>query len=67
MNLASVLRSGGYMTHSSRIAYCISGAPVDLVHAASTVIFLWLLSRPLLEKLERIKVKYELMQESENR
>ena len=47
--------------------YYISGAPVDLVHAASTVIFLWLLSRPLLEKLERIKVKYELMQESENR
>ncbi|MFR8222775.1 MAG: hypothetical protein ACLU9T_18035 [Blautia faecis] len=30
---------------------------MDLVHAASTVIFLWLLSRPLLEKLERIKVK----------
>ena len=41
--------------------------PVDLVHAASTVIFLWLLSRPLLEKLERIKVKYGLIQESENR
>ena len=30
---------------------------MDLVHAASTVIFLWLLSRPLLEKLERIKGK----------
>ena len=67
MSPASVLMSYGYITKSSLIAYYISGAPVDLVHAASTVIFLWLLSRPLLEKLERIKVKYGLIQESENR
>ena len=67
MNPASVLMSYGYITKSSLIAYYISGAPVDFVHAASTVIFLWLLSRPLLEKLERIKVKYGLIQESENR
>ena len=59
--------SYGYITKSSQIAYYISGAPVDLVHAVSTVIFLWLLSRPLLEKLERIKVKYGLIQEPENR
>lgn len=67
MNPASILMSYGYITKSSLIAYYISGAPVDLVHAASTVIFLWLLSRPLLEKLERIKVKYGLIQESEKR
>ena len=67
MNPASILMSYGYITKSSLIAYYISGVPVDLVHAASTVIFLWLLSRPLLEKLERIKVKYGLIQESENR
>ena len=67
MNPASVLMSYGYITKSSLIAYYISGAPVDLVHAASTVIFLWLLSSPLLEKLERIKVKYGLIQESEKR
>ena len=67
MNPASILMSYGYITKSSLIAYYISGAPVDLVHAASTVIFLWLLSRPLLEKLERIKVKYWLIQESEKR
>ena len=67
MNPASILMSYGDITKSSLIAYYISGAPVDLVHAASTVIFLWLLSRPLLEKLERIKVKYGLIQESEKR
>ena len=63
MNPASVLMSYGYITKESLIAYYISGAPVDLVHAASTVIFLWFLSRPLLEKLERIKRKYGLIEE----
>lgn len=67
MNPASILMSYGYITKNTLLAYYISGAPVDLVHAISTVIFLWLLSRPLLEKLERIKVKYGLIQEAENR
>lgn len=62
MNPASILMSYGYITKSSLIAFYISGAPVDLVHAASTVIFLWFMSKPLLEKLERIKRKYGLIQ-----
>ena len=51
MNPASILMSYGYITKESLIAYYISGAPIDLVHATSTVIFLWFMSRPLLEKL----------------
>ena len=66
MNPASILMSYGYITKSSLIAYYISGAPVDLVHAASTVIFLWFMSRPLLEKLERIKRKYGLIEPQED-
>ena len=66
MNPASILMSYGYITKSSLIAYYISGAPVDLVHAISTVIFLWFLSRPMLEKLERIKKKYGLIEREEN-
>ena len=62
MNPASILMSYGYITKSSLIAYYISGAPVDLVHAASTVIFLWFMSKPMLEKLERIKKKYGLIE-----
>lgn len=62
MNPASILMSYGYLTKSTLLAYYISGVPVDLVHAISTVIFLWFLSRPLLEKLERIKTKYGLIQ-----
>lgn len=38
-----------------------SGVPFNLVHAASTVIFLLILARPMLEKLERVKQKYGLL------
>ena len=65
MNPASALMAYGYVTWESLIAFYISGIPVDLAHAISTVIFMWFLSRPLLEKLERIKKKYGLI-ESEN-
>lgn len=34
------------------------GVPYDLIHAASTIFFLWFASEPLIEKLERIKSKY---------
>ena len=40
----------------------IAGLPFDLIHAAATVIFLWFFSRPMLEKLDRLKVKYGLME-----
>ena len=62
MNPASILMSYGDITPASLVAFYISGIPVDLVHALSTVIFLWFLSRPLLEKLERIKKKYGLIE-----
>jgi uncharacterized membrane protein len=38
-----------------------SGVPFNLVHAVSTVIFLLILARPMLEKLERVKHKYGLL------
>ena len=44
------------------LAYYISGLPMDLIHAAATVIFLLIAAEPLLEKLDRIKVKYGLVE-----
>ncbi len=40
----------------------MTGLPIDLVHAAATVIFLWFASQPMLSKLDRIKVKYGLLE-----
>lgn len=39
--------------------------PMDLVHAFSTVVFLFLISQPLLEKLERMKIKYGLIERAQ--
>ncbi len=43
-------------------AYYVTGLPIDLVHAAATVVFLMLAAEPMLEKLDRIKVKYGMVE-----
>ena len=43
-------------------AYYVSGLPMDLIHAAATVIFIMIAAEPMLEKLDRIKVKYGLVE-----
>ena len=59
MNAASaVMWSPAGLSWDTLLAYCISGLPMDLVHAAATVIFLLIAAEPMLEKLDRIKVKY---------
>jgi energy-coupling factor transport system ATP-binding protein len=40
----------------------VTGLPADAIHAASTVFFLWFLSDSMLEKLDRVKVKYGLIE-----
>lgn len=63
MNPASALMySGASLNWNVIMAYYVSGLPMDLVHAAATVIFLLLAAEPMLEKLDRIKVKYGLVE-----
>ena len=62
MNPASVIMwSSGALNWNMILASYISGLPMDLVHALATVIFLLLAAEPMLEKLDRIKVKYGLV------
>jgi len=42
------------------LAY-LQGIPFDLIHGLATVTFIIIISRPMLEKLDRIKVKYGLV------
>ena len=44
------------------VTYYITGFPMDCVHAAATVLFLLVLAEPMLEKLDRIKTKYGLVE-----
>ena len=61
MNPASVIMYQSRPALAMFVAAYAAGFPVDLVHAAATVLFLWFISQPLLEKLDRIKTKYGLM------
>ncbi len=62
MNPAAMLIYQPTPSRKLLLAYFIQGVPVDLVHAVSTFLFLWLLSDTMLEKLDRVKTKYGLYQ-----
>lgn len=61
MNPAALLMFTPTPTWKGLLAVYISGAPMDAVHAISTFMFLWVLARPMLTRLERVKVKYGLI------
>jgi energy-coupling factor transport system substrate-specific component len=61
MNLASVLMYNDQASMKMFLASYISGIPYDMVHAISTVFFLYFLSRPMIEKLDRIRIKYGML------
>ena len=61
MNPASALMWAHTINWKIILSYYITGLPVDLVRAAATFVFLWLGAEPMLEKLDRIKVKYGLV------
>ncbi len=73
--LCAVLIYGGIMNPAAALmispqsvnfemlfAYCVTGLPMDLIHGFSTALFLLLVSEPMLEKLDRIKIKYGLIE-----
>lgn len=64
MNLSSLLISTYEITKAGFVTVCISGIWFDLIHAASTVFFLFFISQPMIEKLERIKTKYGFIDRS---
>ncbi len=61
LNPASVLMWQANPTVQMLLDSYIVGLPFDIMHAASTAFFLWVLAEPLIEKIERVKTKYDLM------
>lgn len=62
MNPASVIMSQENLSAAMIAASYVTGLPFDMIHALSTAFFLWFLAEPMIEKLERIKVKYGLIE-----
>lgn len=58
MNFASLLMMSYTINKESIIAIYLSGIPMDMLHAVSTVIFLAVGGKPMLEKIERVKKKH---------
>ena len=62
MNPASVLMFQYKVTWSAIVTSWVMGVPFDVIHGAATVFFLLIAGEPMLEKLDRIKVKYGLVE-----
>lgn len=58
LNAYSALLATGTLTWRSLAVYCASGFSMDAVQAGSTAVFLWFFAEPMLDKLERVKIKY---------
>ena len=58
MNPATVIMAGLPLQWDAILSVYVSGLSFDLIHGASTVLFLFLGARPLLKKLERVKTKF---------
>ncbi len=62
INPASVLMFQSYPTREMFLISYVQALPMDLIHAASTVFFIYFIAEPMIEKLERIKIKYGLIE-----
>lgn len=62
INIASLLMFSSTFSFKALIATYISGFPFDLVHSIATVFFLFIISEPMIEKLDRIKIKYGIIE-----
>lgn len=62
MNPASAITANRTLSEGMLLSYYVTGMPFDCIHAAATWLFLWFGAEPMLEKLDRIKTKYGLIE-----
>ncbi|MDR0838095.1 MAG: ATP-binding cassette domain-containing protein [Oscillospiraceae bacterium] len=62
MDTAQIMMYQSAPTRAMFLAAYLQGIPFNLVHAVATVVFLLVVANPMLEKLDRIKVKYGLVE-----
>lgn len=62
INIGSLLMFTSQFSWQALLATYISGFWFDIIHAIATVVFLFFISGPMIEKLDRIKTKYGLIE-----
>ena len=63
LDLCSVFTMGNEITLEWVGAIFLSGLPVNAIHATATVLTLLIFCKPMMEKLDRIKIKYGMMRD----
>lgn len=61
MNPAAAVMSHARINKATLISYYVTGFPMDLVNGVATLIFTILLTNPMMDKIERVKKKYDLI------
>lgn len=62
LDTASMLMVSAKLSWQAWVGFLITGFPFNVIHAVATVIFLIALSTLMIEKLDRVKMKYGIMQ-----
>lgn len=62
MNMWTLLAFSSDITIATILGVYIPAIPFDFVHAVATVFFLFIISKSMIEKLDRIKVKYGMLE-----
>ncbi len=61
INFGTAVMAHATMSFGSVMEFYVSGFPFDIIHGLSTAVFLYFFAEPMLEKLDRLKVKYNLI------
>ena len=64
LDLCTIFTTGSEITPAFVATILTSGLPVNVTHGLGCAVTMLLFSRPLLDKLDRIQVKYGMMEES---
>ncbi|WP_165867456.1 ECF transporter S component [Paenibacillus pinisoli] len=67
INLGSLLMFTSDFSWKALLATYISGFWFDIIHALSTIVFLFLIARPMIEKIERVKIKYGMIEPGDDK
>ncbi len=63
LDTAALFIMASEVTKEVALTTYIAGLPVNAVHATATFLTLWLVSKPMLEQLDRIKKKYGILED----
>lgn len=65
LDTCSIFLMSNEVNWEAAAAIYLSGLPVNAIHALATFLTILLLLKPMMEKLDRIKLKYGMMEEEE--